>query len=64
MANLEQRIKDAEQEKLTLEKEISDAFSSRDHRKGRRVQRQLDRLTAQINDLYEKWFAAGSENAQ
>jgi|TARA_B100000315_G_scaffold4487_1_gene4427 hypothetical protein len=38
---------------------LAKAFSSRDHRAGRRAKRQLDRVTAQLEDLYAKWTALG-----
>ena len=58
-ADLEARIRSAEQEKLDLEERLATAFSSRDHRAGRRAKRQLDRVTAQLEDLYAKWTALG-----
>ena len=53
---LEQRITEAEQKKLALEQRITEAFERRDHREGRRAAKQLERLQAQIDDLYEKWM--------
>lgn len=57
---LEQRITEAEQKKLTLERRITDAFERRDQREGRRAAKQLEQLKSQIDDLYEKWMAASS----
>jgi len=59
LAALEQRITEAEQEKLALEQRITEAFERRDHREGRRAAKQLERLQAQIDDLYEKWVKEG-----
>jgi hypothetical protein len=36
---------------------MANAFSTRDHRKGRRAQRHLDRITAQLEDYYARWVA-------
>ena len=51
---------EAEEKKLALEKRITNAFESRDQREGRRASKQLEHLKAQIDDLYEKWMAAGT----
>ena len=57
---LEQRIAEAEQKKLALERRIADAFENRDQREGRRAAKQLDQLRAHIDDLYEKWMVRSS----
>ena len=57
---LEQRIAEAEKKKLALEQRITKAFENRNHREGRRASKQLERLEAQIDDLYEKWMAGSS----
>jgi ATP-binding cassette subfamily F protein 3 len=57
---LERRIADAEEKKLELESRITKAFQQRNHREGRRAARQLERLEAQIEDLYEKWMQKDS----
>ena len=54
-AAIEQRIAEAEQQKLELERRVADAFARRDHREGRRTARQLEQLKTQLDDLYEKW---------
>ena len=54
-ADLERRIQEAEARKLDLENEMAHAFSNRQMRQGRRSQRQLDRLTSELQDMYEKW---------
>ena len=54
-ADIEQRIQEAEARKLDLENEMAQAFSNRQMRQGRRSQRQLERLTAELHDLYDKW---------
>jgi ATP-binding cassette subfamily F protein 3 len=54
--SLEQRIQEAEQKKLALERRITKAFEHRDHQEGRRAARQLERLEAQIDDLYQRWI--------
>ena len=57
---LERRIQDAEARKLDLERRITDAFIRRDHREGRRAQRQLERARAQIEHLYNRWLTQSS----
>jgi len=54
LARLEQRITEAEQQKLALERRLVQAFARRDHRQGRRAATQLEQLNAQLDDLYEK----------
>jgi ATP-binding cassette subfamily F protein 3 len=54
--SLEQRIQEAEQKKLALERRITRAFEHHDHQEGRRAAKQLERLEAQIDDLYERWI--------
>jgi ATP-binding cassette subfamily F protein 3 len=57
VSDLERRIRESEEQKLELEDQMANAFSTRDHRKGRRAQRQLDRITAQLEDYYARWVA-------
>lgn len=54
-ADLELRIQEAEARKLNLEDEMAQAFANRQMRQGRRAQRQLERLTSELQDMYEKW---------
>lgn len=56
LAALEQRITEAEQQKLELERRVADAFAGRDHREGRRTTRQLERVKTELDDLYERWM--------
>ena len=56
-ASLERRIQEAEAEKLDLEREAADAFDRGQHRRGRRVGRQIERNAALLDDLYEQWTA-------
>ena len=60
LPSLEERIAEAEQEKIKLEQRVTKAFKRNDTTEGRRAARQLQRLEAQIEDLYEKWVAEGS----
>jgi len=60
LADLERQINDAEQRKAELEREIADALNRRDQREGRRAAKRLERLTAQLDELYRKWMAGGS----
>ena len=58
-ADLERRIQEAEARKLELENEMAEAFANRRMRLGRRAQRQLDRLTAELQDMYDRWVESG-----
>ena len=58
IASLERRLKDAEAEKLDLERQAADAFDRGQHKRGRRVGRQIERNGALLDDLYEQWAAA------
>jgi ATP-binding cassette subfamily F protein 3 len=60
VAALEKRIAEAERRKLALEQRMTDAFTRRDHREGGRAGKQLERLKAQLDDLYEKWLEVSS----
>lgn len=57
VASLERRIEEAEAEKLELEHGASQAFESRDVRQGKRLNRQLVRNKALLEDLYTQWAA-------
>ena len=56
-AATEQRIKDLEEEKLDLERQVGDAFNRNDRRAARRAERQLDRTKILLDELYSKWLA-------
>ncbi|HUS47168.1 MAG TPA: ABC transporter C-terminal domain-containing protein, partial [Phycisphaerae bacterium] len=56
LTSLERQIAEAEQEKLSLERRMADAFERRDPREGRRAARQLQQLKAKLEGLYEKWM--------
>ena len=58
IASLERRIKEAEAEKLDLERQAADAFDRGQHKRGRRVGRQIERNAALLDDLYEQWGSA------
>jgi len=55
LASLELRIKEAESEKLDLEQRVGQAFENRKDRDGRRLNRQLERVSGMLEDLYEQW---------
>ena len=57
VASLERRIKDAEAENLDLERQAADAFDRGQHRRGRRIGKQIERNAAMLDDLYEQWAA-------
>ena len=58
-AELERHIQEAESRKLDLENEMIQAFANRQIRQGRRAQRQLERLTAELSDMYDRWVESG-----
>ena len=58
LADLERRIQEAEARKLRLEDAMTQAFANRQMRDGRRAQRQLGRLTSELQGLYDKWVAS------
>ncbi|MDP6822369.1 MAG: ABC-F family ATP-binding cassette domain-containing protein [Dehalococcoidia bacterium] len=57
LTSLERRIKEAEADKLELEQRVGRAFEDRKDRDGRRLNRQLERVSAMLEDLYEQWVA-------
>ena len=57
LASLERRIKEAESEKLDLEQQVGQAFENRKDRDGRRLNRQLERVSGMLEDLYEQWVS-------
>ena len=57
--DLERRIQEAEARKLSLEDEMTQAFANRQMRQGRRAQRQLERLTAELQGMYDRWVESG-----
>ena len=48
-------INPLEEQKLDLEQRTSEAFERRDTRDGRRLNRQLQRVTTTLEDLYKQW---------
>jgi len=59
MKQLERRIDQLERTKSDLESRISAALTANDRREGRRASKQLQRLQAELDGLYEKWIALG-----
>ena len=55
VASLERRIQEAEAEKLDLERQAADAFDRGEHRRGRRLGRQIERTASLLQDLYDQW---------
>ena len=53
--DVEGQIREAETEKLELERRMAEAFAKNDYREGRKVERRLRQVNAIISDLYEKW---------
>ena len=54
-AELERRIKEAEDQKIELEQRLTEAFAGRKLRDGRRAERQLTQVTKLLDDLYSQW---------
>ena len=52
---LDRQIAEAEQEKLALEKRVSEAFTRGDHREGGRIAKDLERKSAELNRLFSQW---------
>ena len=59
LVDLEQRIQEVEARKLDLENEMAQAFANRQIRQGRRAQRQLERLTGELQNMYDRWAESG-----
>lgn len=57
VSDLERRIHESEEQKIEIENQMAQAFTTRDHRAGRRAKRQLDRVTSQLEDYYARWVA-------
>ena len=52
---LDRQIADAEQEKMALEKRVSEAFTRGDHREGARIATELERKSAELERLFAQW---------
>ena len=52
---LDRKIAEAEQEKLALEKRVSEAFTRGDHREGSRIATELERKSAELERLFAQW---------
>ena len=52
---LDRKIAEAEQEKLALEKRVSEAFTRGDHRDGSRIATELERKSAELERLFSQW---------
>ncbi len=59
LASLERRIEEAEEQRLVAEQQAGEAFARRDLRQGRRANRELERLKALLEDLYDRWVKEG-----
>ena len=55
IASLERRIQEAEAEKLDLERQAAEAFNRGEHRRGRRIGRQMERTATLLEALYDQW---------
>jgi len=52
---LDLQIAEAEREKVTLEKAVSEAFTRGEHREGARMANELERKSAELERLYAQW---------
>ena len=59
LASLERRIEEAEEQRLVAEQQVGEAFARRDLRQGRRANREIERLKALLEDLYDRWLKGG-----
>jgi ATP-binding cassette subfamily F protein 3 len=57
-AKLQSQIEEAEQERLSLERRVSEAFTRGDHREGSRAAGLLERHNARLERLYRDWVEA------
>jgi len=57
LASLERRIKEAETDTLDLERQVGQAFENRKDKDGRRLNKQLERVSGLLEDLYEQWVS-------
>ncbi|MDA3851942.1 MAG: ABC-F family ATP-binding cassette domain-containing protein [Spirochaetaceae bacterium] len=55
---LEQRITNAEEEKLKLQKELEKAYQEKDSLRGKQLAKKLDKLISRLDHLYEQWERA------
>jgi ATP-binding cassette subfamily F protein 3 len=53
--NIEERINSMENEKSDLERTINDAFSKSDHKRGRDLSANLEKVNKQLEKLYSQW---------
>jgi ATP-binding cassette subfamily F protein 3 len=53
--NIEERINSMENEKSDLERTINDAFSKSDHKRGRDLSTNLEKVNKQLEKLYSQW---------
>jgi len=58
IAELERRLTELEGRKLHAEREVSDAFATGDHVKGRKLSNTLAKVSRQLDALYEEWEEA------
>ncbi|MBT6681645.1 MAG: hypothetical protein HOB07_06315, partial [Chloroflexi bacterium] len=49
----------AEAEKRELEHRVGQAFENRKDRDGRRLNKQLERVSSVLEDLYQQWVSKG-----
>ncbi|MEX0786331.1 MAG: ABC-F family ATP-binding cassette domain-containing protein, partial [Dehalococcoidia bacterium] len=52
---LDRLIAEAEDEKLSLERRVAEAFTDGDYRMGSQIAKDLERHSARLNDLYAQW---------
>jgi len=52
---LDRQVAEAEQEKMALEKRVSEAFTRGDHREGSRIATELERKSAELELLLSQW---------
>jgi ATP-binding cassette, subfamily F, member 3 len=53
---LEKRIQESEDTKSRLEKELEQAYGNKDLKKGKKIARDLDKLSSRLEKMYEDWL--------
>ena len=61
LAELEEHISQAEQEKKQLEEQIAEAFGAGDHAKGTELSNELRRIAGELELVYENWNEAAEK---
>ncbi len=61
LQELERRVSRLEEEKIALERRITEAFESSDHRGGRRLTNELEQCARELDSAWESWSQLAEE---